>query len=123
MNDRQKLGKKGEDLAVDFLRKKKYEILDRNWRYSRSELDIIAKFDSKLVFVEVKAKRSDAYLPPEMNVGPQKRRTIIDAANRYMEAFNYEGEIRFDIISVLIHGKAGHTVTHFEDAFFPGMEG
>jgi putative endonuclease len=123
MNDRQKLGRIGENLAVEYLKVKKYQILERNWRYSRSEIDIITKFEGKLIFVEVKTKRTDEYLPPESTVGRIKKRRIIDAANRYMEQINYQDEIRFDIVSILVHGKSGHTITHFEDAFFPGMDG
>lgn len=123
MDERQKLGRKGEDLAVDFLKKKKYQILERNWRYSRSELDIITKFEGKLVFVEVKTKRSDDYLPPESTVGRLKKTRIIDAANRYMDLIHYQEEIRFDIVSILVHGNKSHTITHIEDAFFPGMGG
>lgn len=119
--DNKKLGETGEKLAEAYLVSRGYRILERNWRYSRSELDLIAMQGGILIFVEVKTKNSDAVRPPEANVTRAKQRRIVDAANRYMEAVGYDGEIRFDVVSIVMHGNAGHTLTHFPDAFFPGM--
>ncbi len=118
---RQKIGRKGEDLAVHFLKREGLRIVERNWRYSRSELDIIA-FDGKvLVFIEVKTRSSDFHGSPESFLGFRQRMRLIDAANRYMDKINYHWEIRFDIVSVLLHGNRGFTISHIRDAFFPGM--
>lgn len=122
MNKRQILGKRGEDLAAEYLQNKGYKILDRNWRFERTELDIIAEWEGRLIFIEVKTKKTDVILAPEVSVGPSKRRNIVDTANRYMEYVEYFHEIRFDIISIQIHSNASHTIKHLEDAFFPGME-
>ena len=119
MKDNTKLGKKGESLAEAYLVSEKYRIVAKNWRYSRSELDLVAMLEGILIFVEVKTKSSDGVRPPEANVNRAKQRRIIDAANRYMEEVGYDGEIRFDVISIVMHGNAGHTIKHFRDAFFP----
>lgn len=120
--DKRKLGEKGEKLAEAYLVSRHYRILERNWRYSRSELDLIAMHGGILVFIEVKTKSSDRVRPPEANVTRTKQRRIVDAANRYMEELDYDGEIRFDVISIVLHGNAGHTLKHFPDAFFPGLQ-
>ena len=118
---RQKMGRRGEDLAVRFLTQNQYKVLERNWRYSRSEIDIIASIDDILVFIEVKTRRSDVFASPEESVDQAKQRKIVDAANRYMDLHQYEDEIRFDIISIVMHSDYSYTIKHFEDAFFPGM--
>lgn len=122
MNKKQELGKKGEDLAAHFLELEGMKVIERNWRKSRYEIDIIALENEVPVFVEVKTKRSDVFIKPEYSVNLKKQNRIIEAANRYMETLEYQDEIRFDIVTVIIHGDSGHTITHMKDAFFPGME-
>lgn len=116
------LGKKGEELAVNFLIKHGYEILEKNWRYRRSEIDIIARKDDILIFIEVKARSDDHFGRPESFVSDRKKVLMIDASNIYMEQINHDWEIRFDIISVLFHNHIYQTIEHFKDAFFPGWE-
>lgn len=123
MTKHHELGRKGEGVAVDFLRKKGYKILETNWRYRKSEIDIIVKKDEVLIFVEVKS-RSDVYFGrPESFVTNRKRELMVDAANVYMEEVGHDWEIRFDIISVLFHNEKHQSVDHFQDAFFPGFDG
>ena len=114
------LGKIGEEIAVDFLIKKGYIILEKNWRHRRSEIDIIAEIDSVLIFVEVKSRSDDYYGRPESFVTAKKEKLMIDAASAYMEKSGHEWEIRFDIISILFHNHVYQSIDHFEDAFFPG---
>jgi len=118
MTEKQELGRKGEGFATNYLQNKGYIIQERNWRYSKAEIDIICKLDEVLVFVEVKTKSYDYYGKPEESVGAFKEKLIIDAANRYMEMTGHDWEIRFDIISLLANGKDEFTLEHFEDAFF-----
>jgi len=114
------LGRKGEEIAVDFLVKKGFKILETNWRHRKAEIDIITKLDDVLVFVEVKS-RSNAYFGrPESFVDVTKQQLIADAASVYMEEIGHEWEVRFDIISILFHNEAYQSVDHFKDAFFPG---
>ena len=113
------LGKKGEQLALTFLKEKGWIILETNWRFSRAEVDIIAKDGDILVFIEVKTRNSNQFMPPQASVTRKKRELLIEAAGAYMEAINYDWEIRFDIITVLFFLEQTYEINHFEDAFFP----
>jgi len=114
-------GKKGEDLAVKFLQEKGYDILVVNWRFRRSEIDIIAKDGKILVFVEVKTRSADYFGSPASFVSPRKKTLLQDAATAYMQEINHTWEIRFDIIGILMRSPTNITINHFEDAFFPGI--
>ena len=111
-------GKAGEYEAAQFLIAKGYEILQTNWRYRRSEIDIIAKQDSCLSFIEVKTRAYDYFGKPENFVTLRKKELMIDAATAYMSTFNYDGEIRFDIISIIMKDQQVISIEHFPDAFF-----
>ncbi len=122
MSKHLELGKNGEEIAIKFLTKKGYEILESNWRYRRSEIDIIIKKDGVLIFVEVKTRSDDYFGRPESFVTDRKRALMIDAASAYMEEIGHDWEIRFDVIAIIYHNPAHQTIDHFEDAFFPGLE-
>ncbi len=117
MSTHLELGNRGESLAENLLLDKGYKILERNWRFSRAEVDIIAKDGDVLVFVEVKTRSSEIFGKPEESVSTQKEILLKDAASVYMEQIGHEWEIRFDIISILIKGE-GYSIEHFKDAFF-----
>lgn len=114
MSDKIKTGNRGETLAADFLRKKGFEIVARNYRFKRCEIDLIARRDNWTIFVEVKTRSSLSYGQPEEFVSAQQARRIFEAAEEYIFSTNWHGHIRFDIVSV----KIGVTpeVAHFEDA-------
>jgi len=116
------LGNKGEDLACQHLIALGYNILERQWRFSKLEIDIIAKDGDILVFVEVKTKSYNYYGEPEESVSKRKESLIIDGAFQYMEKVHHEWEIRFDIISILMDRDKNPIIRHFKDAFFPGLE-
>ena len=118
----QKQGDWGEEVAAEFLHRKGMEIVARNWRYKKAEIDVIARHNGILVFVEVKCRDSVHFGRPEEMVNRRKQRLLIDAAMAYMRAVGYEWEIRFDIIG--IEGCRGHlkAINHFQDAFFPGLQ-
>lgn len=120
LGQKQRTGKKGEELAVNFLEKKGFLILETNWRFSRAEVDIIAQDGEELVFIEVKTRTSKNISPPEASVTRKKRAFLVEAAGAYMEQINYDWEIRFDIITVLLWSDQQFEITHFQDAFFPG---
>ena len=81
-------GELGESLAAEYLTKNGFYILDRNWTFGRLEIDIIAKKEDVLVFIEVKMRSNDYYGSPWQNVGPQKQRRLIRAANYYIQKKN-----------------------------------
>ena len=121
MSRHNEFGKKGEEIARDYLELKGYMILAQNWRFRKAEVDIIAKKGPSLIFVEVKARSSENYGTPESFVTEKKQRLLSVAASAYMDKYNYDWEIRFDIISIVKESHHRHKIKHFEDAFFFGL--
>ena len=111
-------GKLGEELAVNYLTGKGYEILERNWRNRHKEIDIIAKDGKDLVIVEVKTRQTNEYGDPDTAVTKQKQRCLISAANTYIFRNNLNLETRFDIISIIFR-DGEPVIEHIEDAFLP----
>ncbi len=118
MNSKQ-LGAFGESLAHRNLLSKGYQILERNYRFSKSEVDLIAKKDDILIFVEVKTRSYNHYGQPEEFVSPRQEQLLFDTATHYMNKINHEWEIRFDIVSILYKNKNNYQIKHLKDAFFP----
>lgn len=114
MSDKIKTGNKGEKLAADFLTKKGFEVIARNWRFKRAEIDLIITRDNWIIFVEVKTRSSVAFGEPEEFVDEIKYRNMFDAAEEYVYANNWHGHIRFDIVSVKLGRET--IIEHFEDA-------
>ncbi len=117
----QTTGKLGEDIACRHLQKKGYRILARNWRRRRAEIDIIAKDGDALVFIEVKTRSSDFYGKPSAFFSPKQASLISMAASLYMEEINYDWEVRFDLVSILLDPQGNYQLEHIEDAYFPGL--
>ena len=113
------LGNEGESKAIDFLSKKGYKILAKNWRSRHCEIDIIAYYQNTLIIVEVKTRETDLYGHPAQFVNYKKHQNLFRATEDYVEQKNYHGEIRFDIISIFNKGKENWVIEHFEDAFYP----
>lgn len=115
MTDKIKTGTKGEDMAAAFLQQKGYAIVTRNYRHKHAEIDLIVRTQNLLVFVEVKTRRSNSFGEPESFVDSKKAAKIFEGAEQFMVDTNWNGNIRFDIISVTL----GNTpeIMHFEDAF------
>ncbi len=118
MSKHNKIGIEGEKAAVKYLRKKKYEILETNWRYRKYEIDIIADINNTLVIVEVKSRSGTYFEQPFQAVHKKKQRFIIEAANAYIEKNKIENETRFDIISIVKTNK-GFDIEQIENAFYP----
>ncbi len=95
------LGKKGEELATKFLQKNNYLILERNWRFKKAEVDIIAQKDTTLAIVEVKTRSSDYFGNPQDFVNQKKIKLLVEAINEYVISKDLDVEVRFDIISIL----------------------
>ncbi|WP_284462665.1 YraN family protein [Chryseobacterium sp.] len=106
-----------EDLAVEHLKKNDYKILVRNFRFKKNEIDIIAEKDNLIIIVEVKARSTDLFILPQEAVTKAKIKSIVSAANHYMEEFDKDNEVRFDIISVLPDEKRNLIIDHIPDAF------
>ena len=117
MADHNDLGKKAEDLAAEYLIKKGYRILVRNYRYQKAEIDIISEKDNLIIITEVKARSTDFFILPQEAVTKGKIKSIVTAANHSMEEFNKNLEVRFDIISVLPDEKGNLIIEQIPDAF------
>ena len=118
MAEHNELGKKGEDLATQFLKKKGYKILIRNYRFKKLEVDLIAQLNDELVIVEVKTRASRYLAGPEDTVSKGKQRSIITAANQYIEENEIDLETRFDIVSIILNQNET-SIDHLIDAFYP----
>ncbi len=113
------LGRKGEELAKAHLINAGYEILDENWTHGRLEVDIIAYKNKVIIFTEVKARSSNGFGEPEDFVDARKQNLLAEAADEYIYLMNHQGEVRFDIISVLFNKAGNYIIKHIEDAFWP----
>lgn len=121
MAEHNTFGKNGEHYAEEYLRKKNYIILETNFHWGKNEIDIIALDGQFLVFVEVKTRHSAWAGEPEKAVTKEKQRSIVRAANGYIQKFNRMEESRFDIVSILVDNGAIPKITHIVDAFSPLM--
>jgi putative endonuclease len=116
--DRQALGRWGEDLAVRHLQAHGLEVLDRNWRCGDGELDVVAREDRTLVFVEVKARSGLQFGEPAEAVSLRKARRIHGLATRWLSEQRPPGQwdLRFDVVSVL-RTRGLPEVSHLRGAF------
>jgi putative endonuclease len=117
---RQRLGRAGEEAAVEALRAAGYRIVDRNVRLRRGELDVIAEEAGDLVFVEVKTRRSTTYGTPAESVGARKRHVLAQLAAGYL-ARRGRGDraCRFDVVEVWVDAAGRQRVEILRDAFRP----
>ncbi|MFV0420382.1 MAG: YraN family protein [Dysgonomonas sp.] len=116
MAEHNELGKRGEDVSVLYLRQAGYEIIERNWVYHRYEIDIIARNNEYIVFVEVKTRSSDQWGNPEDAVSKGKIKRIVDAADFYLKENNIDLPARFDVVAAIWTGKT-FEIEHIDDAF------
>lgn len=117
MAEHNRLGKKGEQFAVDFLIKHNYKILERNYRFEKAEVDIIALKNNMLVIVEVKTRSSTEFGNPQDFVKPKQIKNLVKAVNEYVIENDLDVEVRFDIIA-LVNTNERFEIEHLEDAFY-----
>lgn len=117
MAQHNELGKFGEELAVAFLQKNGYTILETNWTFQKAEIDIIAQKEGIVAIVEVKTRSSIEFGLPQDFVKPKKIQLLVKAVNEYVISNDLDVEIRFDIIA--IHKQENnYKIEHIEDAFY-----
>jgi putative endonuclease len=124
MAQHNELGKQGETIACNYLRKLGYTILSTNWRYKHEEVDIIAKQQNDLIFVEVKTRTLSEHSDPTDTITKGKMRHLVDAAEEYVTSRNLDVESRFDVITVVVgtsnnNQKTNPKIEHIKDAFGP----
>ena len=117
--ERERLGDKGEEIAVAYLIKEGYRIHDRNWRYGHKEIDIIAQQGEEIVIVEVKTREGDYYEEPWEAVSNQKIRNIIEVTDAWLIKNDIDLETRFDVISIIFTDDVTYELTHYPGAFIP----
>ena len=108
MAQHNELGKKGEQLAIDYLIKKGYKILEKNWRFQKAE---------NLAVVEVKTRSSIDFGNPQDFVNPKKIKLLVVAIDEYVISNDLDVNVRFDIIAIVNENK-NFTLEHLEDAFY-----
>ncbi len=111
-------GDEGEEEACRYLKSQGYQILERNWRFRKLEVDIIAQKAELMVFIEVKTRKNNIFGEPEIFVNNKKQSFLIAAAHQYLTEKNIDLESRFDIIAI-VQLNNNQTVKHLEGAFYP----
>ena len=117
MAQHNELGKKGEQLAVDFLLNNGYDIVERNYRFDKAEVDIIAQKSDVLAIVEVKTRSTLDFGNPQDFVKPKQIKNLVKAVDEYVTENDLDLEVRFDIIAIVKQGKA-FEIEHLENAFY-----
>jgi len=116
--NKKNVGDKGEDIAVDFLLGKNLKIVERNYRYGHGEIDIIAKDNEILVFVEVKTRKNLEFGSPESAITRSKQGQIRKIAEAYLFEKNVrDTDCRIDIIAILLKQNLPPEINHIENAF------
>lgn len=114
--DLQVLGAFGEERALLYLKELGHEIVQKNYRYLRAEVDIISKDGSDLVFTEVKTRQTAEIGEPWKAVTKKKQKQIMKCAHQYVVARDLDVNVRFDIISI-VHNRYGTRLEHIPAAF------
>ena len=117
MADHNDFGKLAEDLAAEFLVKKGYKILARNFHFQKLEIDIVAEFNEMIIVAEVKARSYTTVIEPQEAVTKGKIKSIVSCADFFMRERNIDKEVRFDIITIVPDSDGVMQITHIEDAF------
>ncbi|HLO26273.1 MAG TPA: YraN family protein [Geobacteraceae bacterium] len=117
-SDKLALGARGEAIAAAYLKGQKFTIVERNFRCRCGEVDIIARDGKSFVFIEVKARRTLSFGPPQLAVTPFKQRQISKAALTWLAKNRlHETNARFDVIAILLREHEVPAIEHIRNAF------
>ncbi len=105
-----------EATAIKYLEEKEFQVIQTNYRFKRSEIDIIALYKNLIVFFEVKYRKSSCFGHPENFLSDDQIERIHYAAEQFMLENNYNHKIRFDIVAITMQNSK-ISIQHFEDAF------
>lgn len=118
LDPRRRVGQEGEATAEQYLRKKGYRIIGRNLRSSLGELDLVAEDGPVLVFIEVKARRTDEFGGAVEAVHEKKRQKLIQLASQYLARYHLNNRLcRFDVVLVRPADGGAQHLEHIENAF------
>jgi putative endonuclease len=121
MTNQRKKGSIAEGIAAGFMENLGMQILQRNWQSGHKEIDIIGYLGNKLVVVEVKARNEESYEEPGEAISNSKIRNLVSAVEDYIQEFNINREVRFDLVYIVYNGPE-YRIDYYEDAFGPGLE-
>ena len=118
MENKKQIGSEGEEIACNYLIKEGYKIIKRNWHFGHGEIDIIAKRNNVLVFIEVKSGKTLEYGPPELAVTKKKQKQVKKMAEAYLYINKItNADCRIDVIAILLQDKKHPEINHIENAF------
>lgn len=117
--DRSEVARRGEDAAAAFLERVGMTVVDRNWRCSAGEIDIVALDGDELVFIEVKTRRSERAGTGEEAVSATKQRRLVRLAEAYVTAAGADavGQVRFDVVAIRVIAEDRALLRHHRAAF------
>lgn len=115
-----RLGREGETFALEYVKANGYKVLKTNWHHGSKELDIVAQKDNTIIVFEVKTRSSSQWEEPKDAVRMRKQKNIIDAADAFVQRYNLDLEVQFDIISLVSKGTT-FELEHIPDAFYPTL--
>jgi putative endonuclease len=115
--EKKELGKKGEEVALRFLKKRGYRIIEKNYVCKMGEMDIIAREKDTLAFIEVKTRTTTEFGPPQLAVNASKQRQLSKVALNYLKEKQLEDvKARFDVVAILL-GQKREEIDLIRDAF------
>ena len=117
MSNSYQLGRKGEAEAARFLVQKNYNILEKNYRYRKAEVDLIVQKNNTLIAVEIKTRSTAFFGNPALFLKPKQQQRIVEAVNYYVQQNNLDVEVRFDVISI-VKKKGIFDVQHIKNAYY-----
>jgi putative endonuclease len=112
------VGRRAEQLAVDYLRQKGFTIRHTNWRMGHKEVDIVAEKENRIHIVEVRSLNSSVFHQPYQTINRQKQRNLIDAAHFYIRRYKLNMEVQLDVISIVFNGD-NFDVEYIPNAIYP----
>ncbi len=118
MSKHNELGKKGEQIALEFLVNKGFIILEQNYRVGQKEVDLICLDNEILVFCEIKTRSGTQFGFPEEAVSNAKQNHLKATAEYYLDQNPKYTQLRFDVVSIIISNDVVKEIVHFEDAFY-----
>jgi len=117
---RKDVGYIGEDLAIDYLEKRGYKIVERNFKCRFGEIDLIARIENRLVFVEVKLKKGEKYCKPIEAVDYAKQKKVIKSSLFYVQKYRIDNlDVQFDVVGIELEQGKTPNIIHIENAFEP----
>jgi len=126
MMEKSNLGKLGEEIVKDSLKKKGYELIEQNWKTKRAEIDLVMRKKGIMVFIEVRSRRGEQFGTPEDTINWKKRRKLFNNAKAYVAIKKYMGPYQIDAVCIVFSGNGipiPTRVSHYEDIIEEGRDG